>query len=242
MGSSNGAIRTAAMRLGISVDDYRAKQKAGLKWCHGCKDWHPCSKFSIDRSRGDGLSARCRTSRSRQTKPGPTISERRTAKARGEAWCRRCMTWLVADRVRDGLCREHRNEAHREWYRANSRRVCGRTAARRRGVAAVGPNTREMLVETTSGLCSYGCGRTATQLDHVIPVAAGGQTVRGNMVPACATCNSRKKHNDPIPWLARMTGEAWDLILPTLLDDGPVMDLMNELTDEEFFARLNPGG
>ena len=34
-------------------------------------------------------------------------------------------------------------------------------------------------------------------LDHVIPVARGGKSTRGNCVPCCKDCNSKKKAYTP---------------------------------------------
>lgn len=224
-GTRAGATRTAAKRIGISEADYVAKLAAGQKWCGGCSAWHQRDAFNADRSRTDGLSARCRASFKR-TAPGPTKPERRAARARGEAWCSKCEDWLSLIDVRGGLCRMHRNEAWREQYRANPAPYRGRAAARRRGVAYVGPETREALFEATGGLCAYSCGRKAEHLDHVIPVALGGKTVYGNMVPACPSCNSQKKDRDPLPWIDRMTLEALDLISHAVGVDSPVMDLI----------------
>jgi 5-methylcytosine-specific restriction endonuclease McrA len=82
-----------------------------------------------------------------------------------------------------------------------------------------------MLFESTDGQCAYSCGRAATTLDHVIPVAAGGVTGPGLMVPACVPCNSRKRDGDPGPWIDRMTPDALSLIEPGLTYDG-VLDLI----------------
>lgn len=224
-GSRAGAIRVAAARLGLTEADYRARIDAGLKWCRTCREWHPCDAFGADRSRGDGLASRCRASFKRNA-PGPSIPERRSARERGEAWCRRCEAWLPAADLHGGLCREHANEAWREQYRRNPEPYRGRAAARRRGVPYVGPDTRSALFDATNGLCAYACGRPAEHLDHVIPVAMGGQTEYGNMVPACPTCNSRKKDTDPVPWVERMTPEAFDLISPAVCVDGPVFDFV----------------
>lgn len=50
------------------------------------------------------------------------------------------------------------------------------------------------------GICHY-CGRQvgadALTMDHVIPVARGGKSTRGNVVPACAECNRKKKFLTP---------------------------------------------
>ncbi len=53
------------------------------------------------------------------------------------------------------------------------------------------------------GLCYY-CGQSVPPkeltLDHVLPVARGGRSTRGNCVPACKECNNRKKNLLPIEW------------------------------------------
>jgi 5-methylcytosine-specific restriction endonuclease McrA len=50
------------------------------------------------------------------------------------------------------------------------------------------------------GVCAY-CGKPTPPreltLDHVVPVARGGRTVKGNVVPACKECNNRKKLMTP---------------------------------------------
>jgi hypothetical protein len=61
MGSAEGALRTAATRIGLTVHEYRAHIEADKKWCGGCKDWHLCADFGADRSRGDGFAKWCRT-------------------------------------------------------------------------------------------------------------------------------------------------------------------------------------
>ena len=31
-------------------------------------------------------------------------------------------------------------------------------------------------------------------MDHTIPIVRGGKSTKGNVVPACKECNTRKKH------------------------------------------------
>ena len=53
------------------------------------------------------------------------------------------------------------------------------------------------------GVCSY-CRRRvgirALSMDHIIPLSRGGRSVRGNVVPACKDCNSRKQSMLPVEW------------------------------------------
>ena len=37
-------------------------------------------------------------------------------------------------------------------------------------------------------------------LDHVVPLVRGGHSNKGNCVPACKECNSKKQHLLPIEW------------------------------------------
>ena len=50
------------------------------------------------------------------------------------------------------------------------------------------------------GVCRY-ChrevGAANLTMDHVIPVARGGRSTRGNCVPCCKECNSSKKAYTP---------------------------------------------
>ncbi len=34
-------------------------------------------------------------------------------------------------------------------------------------------------------------------MDHVIPLSQGGRSVKGNLVPCCKECNSKKKADLP---------------------------------------------
>lgn len=43
-------------------------------------------------------------------------------------------------------------------------------------------------------------------MDHIIPVSRGGQTTKGNVVPACKECNNRKKHLLPMEWEEYLRG------------------------------------
>lgn len=55
----------------------------------------------------------------------------------------------------------------------------------------------------SKGRCYY-CGRSipaaALTMDHLVPVARGGKSTRGNVVPACKSCNNKKKQLLPMEW------------------------------------------
>ncbi len=52
-------------------------------------------------------------------------------------------------------------------------------------------------------ICHY-CHRKTSPaeltMDHIVPLIRGGKSTRGNTVPACRECNSRKKYLLPIEW------------------------------------------
>lgn len=133
-------------------------------------------------------------------KPGQR--ERRAKRLVGLAWCRGCAEWLPTASVRDGVCREHANAEYRARYAADGEAIRQRIHARKRGIDPLHPTGVEYLTEQFEGLCAY-CPEIATTWDHVVPVAHGGRTAPGNIVPACAPCNSSKKTSEVFSWLAR---------------------------------------
>jgi len=51
--------------------------------------------------------------------------------------------------------------------------------------------------QRAKGTCHYCGGQFAPQtltMDHVVPLVRGGRSTKGNVVPACKTCNTGKKH------------------------------------------------
>lgn len=206
---------TAARRVGVTLDEYAGRIAAGEKWCHAHKEWHPRSEFGRDRSRSDGLDARCLNARL-VAKGRPGQHERRDRAALGQSWCRRCMAWLLTSEVRAGVCRVHAAEEARGHYAQNRESYRARKNAYGRGLAIIPPWFRCDRFEDFGGLCGYGCGMGAHALDHIWPVAKGGESVPGNLVPACTSCNSSKKDRDPFPWVDRgfdAFPDAWERLV-----------------------------
>ncbi len=56
-----------------------------------------------------------------------------------------------------------------------------------------------------TGRCYY-CGATVPPkeltLDHIVPLVRGGHSTKGNCVPACKECNSKKQSLLPLEWEA----------------------------------------
>ncbi|WP_414719845.1 HNH endonuclease [Streptomyces sp.] len=59
-----------------------------------------------------------------------------------------------------------------------------------------------MVLFAHNGRCLY-CGAESRVMDHVIPLAAGGEDSSKNLVPACDDCNL-SKGDSPLPqWIMR---------------------------------------
>ncbi len=54
-----------------------------------------------------------------------------------------------------------------------------------------------------NGVCYY-CGQRFPPrdltMDHLVPLSRGGRSTRGNVVPCCKECNTRKQQLLPIEW------------------------------------------
>lgn len=46
--------------------------------------------------------------------------------------------------------------------------------------------------------CHTMVGATHLTMDHVVPLARGGHSTKGNVVPACSACNRRKQLTTPV--------------------------------------------
>ncbi len=61
----------------------------------------------------------------------------------------------------------------------------------------------------SAGKCYY-CQKTVLPshltMDHVVPVARGGRSVKSNVVPACKDCNTAKKTMVPMEWQSYLHG------------------------------------
>jgi len=57
--------------------------------------------------------------------------------------------------------------------------------------------------QTAKGVCHW-CGRRTSAgeltMDHIVPVARGGRSTKGNVVPSCKDCNNAKQQLLPMEW------------------------------------------
>lgn len=68
MGTYDGAMRTAAKRIGLTLEEYRFRRAAGLKYCWACKLWLPESDYGTDMCRSDFLTPTCRGCKNRRAR------------------------------------------------------------------------------------------------------------------------------------------------------------------------------
>ena len=58
------------------------------------------------------------------------------------------------------------------------------------------------------GICHY-CGKNfppkELTMDHLVPIARGGKSTKGNIVPSCKECNNKKKYLLPTEWEEYLT-------------------------------------
>ena len=74
---------------------------------------------------------------------------------------------------------------------------------RERQIARVLKESQWWKRRVAKGRCHY-CGRSIPPkeltMDHVVPITRGGQSKKGNVVPACKECNTKKKQLLPMEW------------------------------------------
>jgi 5-methylcytosine-specific restriction endonuclease McrA len=57
----------------------------------------------------------------------------------------------------------------------------------------------------SAGTCHYckkNVGAKNLTMDHLVPLVRGGRSNKGNLVPACKECNTKKKYHLAFEWSA----------------------------------------
>jgi len=55
----------------------------------------------------------------------------------------------------------------------------------------------------SKGICHHCGGKFPAReltMDHLVPIARGGKSTKGNVVPSCKNCNTEKKVHLPFEW------------------------------------------
>lgn len=107
---------------------------------------------------------------------------------------------LAYNRAWNKANRDRANEALGR-YRERNRETIAMAKALRRKLGA-GRKTALLALQRVAlygGRCYY-CGEAADTIDHRIPICRGGTNLPANLVPACRSCNSRKRHRTESEW------------------------------------------
>lgn len=105
---------------------------------------------------------------------------------------------VARDRARYASEAEHRRAYAKKYLQENPERMRAIRRNRKSRVKAelflFTEKDWSRLVARYRGCCAY-CGERPDTLhrEHVIPIARGGRHSVGNILPACPTCNYRKK-------------------------------------------------
>jgi 5-methylcytosine-specific restriction endonuclease McrA len=142
-------------------------------------------------------------------------------KNRPHSWCMPCCSLYRREQWKKSYSTEEFRVKHREssakwkrdnpdrlmdWHRRNWTKVLLYGSKRRaliRGLQQIDFTHKQWLdmIEKTGGRCVY-CGQVKKlTVDHVIPISKGGQHTKSNIVPACQSCNSRKKDGPAPPFV-----------------------------------------
>jgi 5-methylcytosine-specific restriction endonuclease McrA len=71
---------------------------------------------------------------------------------------------------------------------------------------------KRKCAEGTCYFCSRKMHSRELTMEHVVPIIRGGKSTKGNVVPACKSCNSKKKYLLPLEWddyLQSLKKDAW---------------------------------
>ena len=77
-----GAIKTAAKKIGVTVVEYKRWLASGRKWCGNCRAWQLQNAFGKDISRWDGMAAVCLESKRDKQRAAYTPKPRQFVKGR----------------------------------------------------------------------------------------------------------------------------------------------------------------
>ena len=91
-----------------------------------------------------------------------------------------------------------------EFYAPVDPGALKRERARARELRA-SPWWKRRIADGVCYYCRRPVGRATLSMDHLVPLGRGGRSVRGNVVPACKDCNSRKQALLPVEWQDYLT-------------------------------------
>lgn len=96
------------------------------------------------------------------------------------------------------------------WYQPVDEQHIRRERAKARALRA-SPWWKAQLAQGRCHHCGQAFPPEALTMDHLIPVARGGTSSKGNVVPACFSCNQAKAAQTPAEQVLESLGLGDDL-------------------------------
>jgi 5-methylcytosine-specific restriction endonuclease McrA len=153
-----------------------------MKTCKRCRLPKPCNAFGVERRAKDGRDCYCRRCRTELRAAARAAHPETLERARRR--------WLAEHperrrEVASASQRRHREAARARWQRYQARK-------RDAFVEDVNPLIVFERDEGRCGICGEPVDQGRFEVDHVIPLARGGEHSYANTQPAHPLCNQRK--------------------------------------------------
>lgn len=97
-----------------------------------------------------------------------------------------------------------------DYYLLENSNVDPKRLKREREKARKLKKSQWWLNQLNRGICHY-CEKkfppSYLTMDHIVPLARGGESKQGNIVPACKDCNQNKKLDTPVDQILKKIRE-----------------------------------
>src|SRR5699024_7592198 len=187
----------------------------GTSRCSRCKEVKEFKMFHKNRARDNGHSSYCKMCTREWGKA------RRKKANRPDLEVRRIWRESNRERIRE------QDKAYRENNRGTRALNESRRRARKKALPdTFDDNDLKELLEVFDNSCSI-CLEEYEHLDHFVPLSTEKVgTVKGNMVPMCAKCNTSKSDKNPFVWaesLPEYERENFDALVVFLAESNGIM-------------------
>jgi len=172
------------------------------KACSKCKQVKPTSEFGIHQKTFDGFYSQClichRQARAQYRKRHSAkikVEQAEQYAKNREARKAYSVAWQKANPDKFKHYISVSKKRNKEAIAANTRRRNARRKAN--GIYSI---AKKELIKLNQGPCFYCGSKERITIDHVVAIDRGGTDSIGNLVPACKSCNSRKRHLTIMEW------------------------------------------
>lgn len=191
LGIGGGTLhRVAEGGEGGDITDPAMVEVEPAKRCRVCQEIKPLSAFYRNKTRGDGFKAEC--------KPCQARDDAVRTKSRVDYYAAYRDTHREQGKAHAAKQRADNPEGAKEYFRANRdkfRDLAARRRARERNAPVVERIYRAKVWERDGGICHI-CGLPADpalwHLEHIIPLARGGEHSYRNVAVSHPICNAHK--------------------------------------------------